>query len=830
VVRQTRRLSIAACAGIDAEEGSAEVAARPPSGYDVLAMTGPRDREVEPTLAADAAVGGGRSGAPPHPAVVAGRYEIVALLGIGGMGRVYRALDRELGEPVALKMLHAGLVASDDMVERFRQEVRLARRVTHRNVARTFDIGEHEGDKYLTMELVVGESLARCLERGILPLVETLRVAAEIVAGMKAAHAVGVVHRDLKPDNVLLEESGRVVITDFGIARADQPGATHHTRGQTVGTPAYMAPEQVGGAVALDGRADIYAFGAILFEMLTGRCAWPGTAAFAVAAARLLEPPPDPSAFRPGLSPALSALVLRCLARERDERYATAADLERALGSVQDREAATPIPAPRAARSEPRERTVALVPFRNLGPSDDAAFVEGLTEDLVDALATVRGLRVRGRAYAEASDRDVVDTGRRLGVDVVVEGSVRRASQNLRVSARVIGVADGFQLWSSRFDRPLGDALLLNDEVARAIAGALSTQRAEEAAGRAHVTSPEAIDLFFRAREAAVRFWSADAHAEARRLFSEALALAPDDATILSGYVNAHVGRNLFVPLPREEALPLVRRALVAAPHLADPWVALAALRFNHEGNPAGAVRALKRAMTLAPGCADAHDLLGRILLEAGEIDDARAHLERTLWLDPRQRWARIDLMRLAALEGDFARASQFYDEGPGPEWLVHRVGHKARLWSWPGAPAVEKLEPPPEMAKQFQALLVMFERARAAARGEDPVGAAELVGPFPSLAAQGQPRGRRFVRQLMAEALMVAGHRSEALLEIEAAATDGLLDRPWITRARLFDPLRGEPRFEAAAAQVIERGAQVSAAWQGPEERLDEALATLPE
>ncbi|HEV8244473.1 MAG TPA: serine/threonine-protein kinase, partial [Polyangiaceae bacterium] len=326
---------------------------------------------TDATLLADDAVG---ATTPAEPdTVLSGRYEILGLLGSGGMGRVYRARDRELGEVVALKVLHREYVDSREMVERFRQEVRLARKVTHRNVARTYDIGEHEGEKFLTMELVTGEALSIRLKRGPLKVTDVVSMAREILAGMNAAHAAGIVHRDLKPDNVLLETGGRVVVTDFGIARSDLPGAAR-TQGGMVGTPAYMAPEQVSGNVALDARSDVYAFGAMLFEMLTGQRAWPGDASFAVATARLTQAPPDPRSLRPSLAPRLAAIVLKCLARDREQRYPSSAEVEHALAALTPNElvdaandalAATPAATPLA--GDARERTVAVMPFRNLG-------------------------------------------------------------------------------------------------------------------------------------------------------------------------------------------------------------------------------------------------------------------------------------------------------------------------------------------------------------------------------------------------------------------------------------------------------------------------------
>jgi serine/threonine-protein kinase len=770
------------------------------------------------------------------PMVLAGRYEIQGLLGTGGMGRVYRALDRELGDVVALKVLHSDFVASAEMLERFRQEVRLARRVTHRNVARTFDIGEHAGEKFLTMELIVGEPLSSRLASGLLPIPETIAIAREIVAGMAAAHAVGVVHRDLKPDNVLIEKSGRVVVTDFGIARSELPDAASKTAGRVVGTPAYMAPEQIS-PQAIDGRADIYAFGAILFEMLTGARAWPGESPLAVASARLMEPPPDPRRHRPGLSPDLAEIVLTCLARERERRYASDAELDRALVRAGTTDAATDKTAPVSIESTtpakrlsemPRERTVAVVPFRNLGPPDDAYFVEGLTEDLVDILATIRGLRVRGRGYAESSDRDVVDTGRRLGVDVVVDGSVRRAGDMLRVSARLVGVADGFQIWSSRFERPAGGAFALNDDVARAIAAALSAERSGPP--RAQPSDPGAIDLYFRAKHAVGRFWSTQGQTEVRALFEEAVARAPDNPTILAGYVHAQIGRNFFRALDPVATVSLVRRALVAGERLPEPWIALAAARFNHTDDPVGAIRALKRALDLGPSSSDAHDLAGRILLEADLLDEAVAHSERALWLDPHQQWARADLLRAAALTGDWAKARAVFDGGTDPEWLGYRIVHASRLWSWPGAPELETQPLPEDADPRFADVVRAFLRARESRRTGETLPLSEIRERMGAVVGRIAPqsRARRFYLQMTAEQAAIAGHGEAVIDVVEAAVGDGLLDLAWMRRLRLFDSIRETPRFEGLCERVRERAEQVAVAWRGPPESLDDALASL--
>src|SRR5579871_23407 len=287
------------------------------------------ERETMTAPSTAAASTGGQA-----PTRVGGRYEILGLLGVGGMGSVYRARDRELDETVALKMLRRDLVEHPGMLERFRREVKLARRVTHKNVARTFDIGEHERYRFLTMELIEGEPLTQLMAQcGKLPASTIVDIASALCAGLAAAHAAGVIHRDLKPDNILLARDGRPVITDFGIACAFEPGALR-TVGAPVGTPAYMSPEQVEGASEIDARADLYALGVILYECATGDLPFQGRSPYVIAAARLTEPPPDPRLVRHDLPDSLVRVIVRCMARDREARFSTAEEVAEALAAV----------------------------------------------------------------------------------------------------------------------------------------------------------------------------------------------------------------------------------------------------------------------------------------------------------------------------------------------------------------------------------------------------------------------------------------------------------------------------------------------------------------
>lgn len=268
---------------------------------------------------------------------IAGRYEVLSVLGRGGMGIVYAVRDHELGDVVALKVLTREKVESPELLSRFREEVRLARRVTHRNVARTFDIGEHEGMRFLTMELVEGALLSTLLDAtGPLPIATAMEVARQMARGVAAAHEAGVVHRDLKPENVSIAKDGRVVIMDFGIARTTHVEEALAITERVWGTPAYMAPEQVEGLVEVDARADVYAFGTVLYEMLTGEVAWTASSPYLVATARLTSPPPDVRARRVDVPFALAELVTRCMARDPAERFEDGAALLRALDTLPD--------------------------------------------------------------------------------------------------------------------------------------------------------------------------------------------------------------------------------------------------------------------------------------------------------------------------------------------------------------------------------------------------------------------------------------------------------------------------------------------------------------
>jgi serine/threonine-protein kinase len=773
---------------------------------------------LDDTVDAFATKGAGTARAP----VVDERYELLGLLGSGGMGNVYKARDRELDEIVALKVLRPELVGAAGAVERFRREVKLARRVAHPNVARVFDLDDHGGDKIITMALIDGEPLSALLSRGHVPIARVIEIASQICAGVSAAHAAGIVHRDLKPDNVMLEKkTGNVIVTDFGIARAAASSDVVKTAGGIVGTPAYMAPEQVDERAPLDARADMYAFGVMLYEMLVGDLPWRGDSLIAVAAARLLNPPPDPRAARPDLPPNLAEVVLKCMARSRDDRYAQMTDVATALSRV------TP-PLPSGMSLVPVSpqidvlphgsdvRRVAVLPFENLGPKEEDHVADGITDDLIDLLSASRKLRVTSRGMVmkhKGEARDPREIGRELGVDVVVGGSVRRAPGSFRISARVISVADGFQLWSRRFQGAEADMLALNDEVAQAVAEALTVDLGGEKRGA--VEDLEAVDLYLRARSVYQRFFLGD-QTEALALFEKALARSPDDPRIIAGWVmaTARMGRTLGVRDPqgrRDELNERLRseaeRAVRLAPSLADAHAALGYLKFQ-SGDETAAIAPLRRAIRLSPNLADAHDMLGRILVEAGREEGVR-HLQAALTLEPSMEQAFAALAREQFLAGDREGAIAAVEGRQDPQVYLPLL---ARFCMWTGdqAYAMELLSrtlPEPTIiqliARRFLELVAL----------KKPMDDAPLVVPN----AEISPRLAAFFGQLRAEIACVSGDRDKAIREIDESSKAALFDRSWLDACPLLEPLKGDAIFEVARERVNARADKVVAAYLVP-------------
>lgn len=756
---------------------------------------------------------------------IGGRYTLLGLLGAGGMGTVYRARDEELDEVIALKMLLPEFVDEPGMLERFRREVKLARRVTHTNVARVFDIGEHGSAKYLTMEYIEGETLNALAARlGPMPVVQVVEVALAICAGLSAAHAAGVVHRDLKPDNVMIAKDKRVVVMDFGIARARVEDASRTQVGAAIGTPAYMSPEQVQGLPDIDARADVYALGAMLYELLTGVQAWRGDSIVAVAAARLMQPPPDPCVKRPSLPVTVGEFIKRCMARERNDRFASADDVAAGLRSIvlagdqavvsttrasfpvfpASNTAVVPsIPTPSVgATPVSTDKTVALLPFRNNGPPADDYLADGLTDDLIDTLSMTAGLKVRPRGVVmrfKGVDQDPREMGRELGVQVVVEGSVRRTPAGLRITARVLSVADGFQLWAKRFDRPEKDLFVVNDEVATAIAEALTVDMTSPM--RHAPTDPAAVELYLRARAEYRKFWQPSVQVAAD-LLEQALKLAPDDSTILSGYASALARLCFYNGAHALPARAAAEKALTAAPHLPEAYIAMGHALMQL-GDMAGAVRHLKQAIQRAPSNPEPHWVLGMILIETGPLDDGAHALETALSLDPTLPTVHRMLARVACARRDWPRVYEYIAHSRTIDGVFSYMSNTLRYALWHRDEEkvdamlneLEKTEGRPVVTQ------AMIDTYRNRHERDKPT-------TFRQLAFDQSAGWRRtaYFLQVEAEMAAYAGDDARVRETFRFLADTKVQDLVWFDACPLFDSYRTLPEFVHARSVVAAR------------------------
>jgi serine/threonine-protein kinase len=426
-------------------------------------------------------------------------YSIERELGQGGMATVYLAHDRRHGRDVAIKVLRDEVAESLGR-DRFLREIRLAARLTHPHILPVHDSGECDGFLYFVMPAMEGQSLRdRLLQEGPLSVEAAVRIATEVADALDYAHRHDVVHRDIKPENILLHD-GHAVVADFGVgkalAAASDDTATFTQLGVVVGTPAYMSPEQAAGDT-IDGRSDLFALGCVLYETLIGEPPFTGPTLQAIIAKRFHHTPPAVSTVRQDIPLGLSRTIERLLEKDPATRIASGALVVTALRSQE-------APAPLARRPDP---SIGVLPFANMSAdTEDAYFADGITEEIINVLAQVDGLRVAARTSCFAfkgKNEDLRVVGEKLGVQHVLEGSIRKAGPRLRITAQLIKAADGYHVWSERYDRELVDVFALQDEIAAAIAGKLQLSLLQTPAGgetRAGPRNVEAYELLLKGR------------------------------------------------------------------------------------------------------------------------------------------------------------------------------------------------------------------------------------------------------------------------------------------------------------------------------------------
>jgi len=556
------------------------------------------------------------------------------------MGEVYKAHDPRLARDVAIKVLPPSFAADASRLQRFEQEARAVAALSHPNILAIFDIGSG-GTPYLVTELLDGETLRALVDRGPLAMKRTTDIALQFAAGLAAAHTRGIVHRDLKPENIFLTRDGVVKILDFGLAKAMSPiseatmAAT--SAGVILGTVGYMAPEQVRGEAA-DPRSDLFAVGTILYEMVSGQRAFHGSSPADTMSAVLREQPPD-LVIRTGTPPALARIVRRCLEKDPAERFQTARDVRFAIESILDVQPAAPTPA-----KTTDEKSIAVLPFANMSAdADNQYFSDGLAEELINALMGLPGLRVVSRTSSfrfRGRDADIKEIGTQLQVATVLEGSVRRAGTRLRVTAQLTSIADGYHLWSARYDREMADVFAIQDDIVEAIVKAVAPALAGVAktAVKRPTENVEAYELYLKARH----YWHQRTPSTlqlAIRLFEQVIALDPEYALAHAGLADCYSIYRVYGWFPAETAEPRVReavaRAMALGPELPEAYFAQALYTLYFERHWRGGIDQLRRAIALNPRFATAHAYLGMCLACDGRVEEAVAACEQATALEP---------------------------------------------------------------------------------------------------------------------------------------------------------------------------------------------------
>ena len=618
----------------------------------------------------------------------AGRYEIIEELGKGGMGKVYRVEDTKLKQEIALKLIKPEMAKDKKTIERFRNELKLTRNIRHKNVCGMYDLGETERVHFITMEYVPGEDLRSLIRRiGQLSLGKSISITKQICEGLAEAHRLGVVHQDLKSSNIMIDKEGNVRVMDFGIARS--LGAKGITgAGVMIGTPEYMSPEQVE-AKEVDRRSDIYSLGIILYEMVTGSVPFEGDTPFTIGLKHKSEVPKNPKELNAQIPENFSSVIMRCLEKEREQRYQSAGELKSELENIEkgipvsDREipkkkpltskeitvtsglkklsipvlviAALAIiaiviwqllPEKAAVPPAPLKPSIAVLPFDDLSPEKDQEyFCDGLADELTNRVTKIENLRVPARTSVfslKGKALSIREIGEKLDVVNVLEGSLRRTGDKIRITVQLVKVADGYPVWSEKYEQHEKDIFSLRDEISLEIVDKLQVELLGEERKKVvkrYTDNVEAYDSYLRGVWIFNNKFSEEDLRKAIIHLEQAIEKDPNFSLAYVELANVYQARCYWHFVSPDDVLPKTKKALQQATQidntLGEAYDLRAFLKLSFEWDLSGAEADLKKALELNPNYTWSHVDFAQLLMVKGKVDEAFKENLIAVKLDP---------------------------------------------------------------------------------------------------------------------------------------------------------------------------------------------------